>query len=304
MFKRKSIWLITAAAAFAASPLHAQEQKGAAPTALADADPAVWVVKDDDTTIYLFGTFHLLDGKQDWFNDEVKTAFDRSDEVVLEAKMPEDPAELQPLIVRYAVDPSGKTLTSKLPAATASKLGEALKELGAPAAALDMFEPWFASLTLTVLKAQSRGLQAEHGTEAVITKAAKASNKPVGELEGFEYQLKLFDGMPEKQQIAYLGQSLDQLSKVDEQLSNMVGAWAKGDADGIAKLMNDGLSESPELSDLLLARRNANWAAWIDDRLDKPGTVFVAVGAGHLAGDKSVQKLLAARGIATTRVQN
>ena len=50
-------------------------------------------------------------------------------------------------------------------------------------------------------------------------------------------------------------------------------------------------------------QRNANWAEWIDTRLDTPGTVFVAVGAGHLAGTKSVQDYLAAKDIAVTRVK-
>ena len=283
----------------AALPATACAQAQARP----DADPALWVVKDEDTTIYLFGTFHLLDGKRDWFNEHVKTAFDASDEVVLEAKMPENPAELQPLIMKYAVDPAGKTLTAKLPPATAAKLGSTLKDMGAPATAFDQFEPWFASMTISALKIQSLGMKPEHGTEKVLSDAAKASGKPVGELEGFEYQLQLFDNMPETQQIAYLGQTLDELSKTEQMMGTMVTAWSDGDADGLAQLMNEGLKTSPQLFDLLLTRRNANWATWIDDRLDRPGTVFVAVGAGHLAGDQSVQRLLGQRGILSARVQ-
>ena len=56
---------------------------------LPDARPALWVVNDHDTVIYLFGTFHALDGKSDWFNDEVRTAFSASDELILETLAPE-----------------------------------------------------------------------------------------------------------------------------------------------------------------------------------------------------------------------
>src|SRR5919112_4798388 len=85
---------------------------GAAPApALPDADPAMWVAKDQDTTIYLFGTFHVHDGKAEWFNDEVKQAFDRSDEVVVEALIPEDPSKLATLMSKYAMASSGKPLT-------------------------------------------------------------------------------------------------------------------------------------------------------------------------------------------------
>ena len=81
---------------------------------LPDADPALWVVKDHDTTIYLFGTFHVLDGKADWFNDEVRQAFDRSDDLVVEALIPEDPSTLAPIIGKYAMAKSGEPLTKRL----------------------------------------------------------------------------------------------------------------------------------------------------------------------------------------------
>ena len=99
----------------------------AAPAPLPNVSPAMWVVKDDDTTVYLFGTFHMLDGKRDWFNDEVKAAFDASSEVVLEVKLPDNPAELQPMIMKYAVDPKGKTLSQKLSPEVKSKLDKGEK---------------------------------------------------------------------------------------------------------------------------------------------------------------------------------
>ena len=73
------------AAALAAASVPATPPARLAP----DADPAIWVVNDRDTVIFLFGTFHALDGKSDWFNDEVRTAFTSSDELMLETIVPE-----------------------------------------------------------------------------------------------------------------------------------------------------------------------------------------------------------------------
>ena len=95
-----------AAQAAPPAPAPAAAPAAAAAAPLPDADPALWVVRDADTTIYLFGTFHLLDGRP-WFNDEVKAAFDASDELVMEAILPENPAALRPMVMRYAVDPHG-----------------------------------------------------------------------------------------------------------------------------------------------------------------------------------------------------
>ena len=145
----------------------------AVPAAAADAprpnvSPAMWVVKDADTTIYMFGTFHLLDGKQDWFNDEVKTAFDASSELVMEAIMPDNPAELQPMIMKYAVDPQGKKLSQKLTPEVKAKLDTQLAALGLPAQAIDPLEPWFVSMTMAAVGAQKMGLLPEHGTETIL----------------------------------------------------------------------------------------------------------------------------------------
>ena len=81
--------ILVAAALAAASPA---SMPAAAPAA-ANADPAIFVVRDADTIVYIFGTFHALDGKSEWFNDQVKDAFEHSDELVLEALIPERPSK-------------------------------------------------------------------------------------------------------------------------------------------------------------------------------------------------------------------
>ena len=82
----------------------------------------------------------------------------------------------------------------------------------------------------------------------------------------------------------------------------MVAQWAKGDPDALDKTLNEGLNAQPELAKLLLADRNKRWAVVIDDLLSRPGTTFVAVGAGHLAGKNSVQNQLKRYGITAKRV--
>ena len=274
----------------------------AAEPAQPDANPAMWVVKDADTTIYLFGTFHGLDGKTQWFNDEVKTAFDASEEVVVEAIMPEDQAAMQPLIIKYAVDATGKTLTSKLPEATKAKFDKTMAGIGIPAQAFEPLEPWFVTMALTAVAGQKIGLKPEHGADAQITKAAKAAGKKVGELEGAEWQLSLFDKMPEDKQIVQLDQTLDAVPEMGPQLTQMLASWSKGDTEALATMMNASLKETPELYKMIFTDRNATWADWIGKRMELPGTVFLAVGAGHLAGQDSVQDMLAKKGMKAEKV--
>lgn len=301
--------LLAAALAFAPAAAFAQDAPAAAPSEAAapapfpDADPALWVVRDEDTTIYLFGTFHMLDGRP-WFNDEIRTAFDASGELVVEAIIPDNPAELQPLIMRYAVDPQGRRLSQVLSAEENAALGRALGALGVPAAAFDPLEPWFVSMSLTAIASQRLGIRPENGPEAVLRRAAAERTLPVHELEGIEWQLRLFDGMPQEQQLNQLRQSIEHVDEIDDQLAPMLAAWSTGDVDGLLAIIEQSASEDPALHRLLFTERNAAWANWIRERMARPGTVFVAVGGGHLAGPDSVQAVLAAHGLAAERVPN
>jgi len=298
--------LLAAAMAFAPATAFAQAAPAApaasapAPAAapLPDADPALWVVRDEDTTIYLFGTFHLLDGRP-WFNDEVKAAFDASDTLVMEAIVPENIASLQPMVMRYAVDPQGRTLSSRLDDEQKAQLAAALRPL--PANAFDRFEPWFVSMTLSVLAVQRLGADAANGPETVLSTAARARNMRIGELEGFEWQIRLFDTMPEEQQIAGLVETLRENDQLDEKLAPMLAAWSSGDVERLAALMEEG-DDDPAFHRMIFTDRNNTWAQRIQERLARPGTVFVAVGAGHLAGPDSVQAALRTRGITSERV--
>ncbi|GLR48494.1 TraB/GumN family protein [Sphingomonas astaxanthinifaciens] len=303
---RKTLKTALLAASFLLAPpaLAQAAPATAAPAAakLPDTDPALWVVKDKDTTIYLFGTFHALDGKTDWFNDEVRAAFDRSSKVYLEIIQPENPAEVAPLMQKYAMATDGKPLTSKLSDKGKKDFAEALASLGVPATGFDQFKPFFASMMLSVLSAQKLGKTGEQGAEAIITKAAKATGKPLDQLETLEFQMGIFDALPEAEQVRLLEYTAATMKDAPATFARMTKLWNDGDAEGFAKLINEMETQSPMLADVLLAKRNATWAKWIDNRLKEPGTVFVAVGAGHLAGNNSVQDYLAKQGIKTTRV--
>jgi uncharacterized protein YbaP (TraB family) len=289
---------VPAAPAPAATP--ARPAAPPLPGADEDANPALWVVRDEDTTIYLFGTIHMLDGRT-WFNDEVKTAFDASDELVMEAILPEDQMSLVPMIMRYAIDQSGITLSSRLTPAENAQLARATASLGIPPAAFDRFEPWFAGMMLSVTAAQRSGIDAANGPETVLTRAATARHIPIRELEGFEWQIHLFDNMPPAFQLATLREALRQAAAGDQVLAPLVGAWSKGDVGALEQALDDP-HENPTLRRVMLTNRNANWAIWIRNRLARPGTVFIAVGAAHLAGSDSVQVQLRNRGIASERV--
>lgn len=289
---------LSALALFAALPACAQQ---APPRAANDADPALWVVKDADTTVYLFGTVHVLKPGLTWFDEAVRTAFDKSDQVVLELVMP-DPAAMQALVAAKGLTTDGPTLTEQLPADKRAAYAKAVTGLGLPANAFDRMRPWLAATNLSLLPLMKAGYDPANGPEGIITAAAKSAGKPLVGLETAEQQIGYFAQLSPGAQIQFLTSTVDELPKLDETMATMVHDWAAGDPDALAREMNDTLKDSPEVAKVLLVDRNRRWAGWIENRLKTPGTVFVAVGAGHLAGPDSVQSQLAKDGVTSARI--
>ena len=261
--------LVAAATLAAASPT-------VAPAPSADADPAIFMVQDADTTVYIFGTFHALDGQSEWFNDQIRDAFEQSNELVLETLVPEGPngsvVQRTPLRVPN-VTPSASFLATTRMAINAGK---------------------------------TRGMQVNNGADMVLRHEAELEGKSVEGLETLESQLNMFTRMPAslpapapQPGTAGGASPMESLSKA---MADMQSAWKRGDQTVFVRMLSQLKQASPDTYRMLFTERNARWADWIAGRMQTPGTVFVAVGAGHLAGQDSLLVRLAELGIPSKRV--
>lgn len=235
------------------------------------ATPALWEIRDADTTIYLFGTFHTLDGRTAWFDSKVRQAFDESGELVLETVIPED------------ISAAGQHATETGP--------DGKRRL----------KPFIAQTKKAMRQGSAMGMSVENGADAVLRRVAEGAGKQVSGLERFEDQLKTLSNIPAGPPPAAAAAARSEQPAVVT-INDLLGAWTKGDTGAFSTMLAGFESKSPVAYRMLISDRNAKWGQWIADRLDQPGTVFVAVGTGHLAGRHSVQQWLAGRGIATTRV--
>lgn len=266
------------------------------------ARPALWEVKDRDTTIYLFGTIHVLRPDVNWFHGAVKSAFDKSQTLVLEVLTP-DTASVAATTARLALDPDGPPLSEKLDAGTRARYLALLDHVGLPKAHLEPFHPWFAAVSLSIAPLEKLGYSPNSGAEEVLKKAAADKYKKVIALESMDEQLGFFASLPESVQLRFLIATITDAEKAETEIARMVSEWSAGRPASLANDMNDSLKDMPEIADALLYQRNKHWAAWIAQRMAQPGTVFLAVGAGHLAGKDSVLDELRARGMTVKRIE-
>jgi len=273
---------ILVGASIAAAPLQHDAIAPAQPVAaavVAARHPALWVINDNDTIIYLFGTFHALDGKSDWFEQAVKTAFSASDQLMLETLVPE-PGQMPAPVPATAY----RVLPRQGPAVTLAPSASSL----------------LASSRTVMSAGHSEGMSTKFGADAVLRQAAEESGKKVGGLESFQFQLNMFSSLPDAPKAqAPDKQSMQALAQMLRQLEM---AWGRGDLDSFAPMLMQMRAQSPATYKAMFVERNARWAGWIANRLKAPGTVFVAVGAGHLSGPDSVQNQLAAIGVKSARI--
>ncbi|XUU60253.1 TraB/GumN family protein [Erythrobacter sp. HA6-11] len=290
--------------AFLATPAFADDHAAATTAAVAaeaPAGPALWSVADEDTTIYLFGTVHALPTDVEWLDEDISSALASSDTLVTEVDMEAMAGpKMVELVQSTAVLPAGTTLRSLMSEDQVKIYEAAMQKIQVPPAAFDQFEPWYAGMMMSLVPLMQQGYSPDAGVEAVLIKQAGEINKDA--LETIEFQLGVFDGLPQDAQVKFLIEASESVDEIKPMLDAMVAEWLEGDAEGLADIMNESLDDEA-LAEALLYYRNRNWAEWIETRMDAPGTVFMAVGAGHLAGEKSVQDYLEQRGLTVTRVQ-
>jgi uncharacterized protein len=288
---------VSALAAFALLSCHSTQSQ-AKPVR-----PALWKVSDADTTIYLFGTIHLLPKDLAWQSPKIAAAIKRSQGLVLETVMDKDPQKTGAIMAKLGMSPGLPPLLDRVPADKRAALQAVVTKSGVPLAVLDRFESWAAALTLASAGMRDLPVSPEYGAEATLSRAFTTASKPVIGLETPAQQLGYFDSLPEAAQRKFLVSIAEDDSNAKAEFDAMIAAWGSGDVKKIALTFDDELKLSPELTEVLLKQRNRNWAAWIGERMRKPGTVFLAVGAGHLAGSGAVTELLAARGMKVSRIQ-
>jgi len=268
-------------------------------------EPALWMVKDEDTTVYLFGTIHLLKPEMKWENERFNTAFSASDAIYQEADVTSDEAlqDMMKILPSLAMYSDGRKLSDVLDDEEEREVQEAADIVGVPMAGLEGMQPWFAGLNLMQVQIMKQGYKPDSGVEMVISAKAKESGKEVRYFETASQQLKFLGGLPEDSQVEFLVQGAIAIEDDPEMLDRLVADWAEGDVASIGDIMS-GVDDwgDQTVYDTLLVNRNKDWAVQITDLMDdEAGTFFVAVGAGHLAGEDSLVALLRANGETVTR---
>ena len=268
--------------------------------------PAMWDVSDEDTQVFLFGTVHTLRPETEWLTGRVRERLLAARAVYFEADVKSQRAldQVEIAVTQYGLYRVGTSLRDVLDDEIEGEIAEASALVGVPLAGFDSYRPWLASLTLAQMGSEAQGFDGDAGVEQVLEGLAGEAGKQLRYFETGAEQMELLASIPEPVQIEMLVQTAEQMLDDPQMLDRMVAEWAEGDVTELAAFFaeDEVFGEGP-VFEIMLKGRNENWAGQIEELLeDEAGVFFVAVGAGHLVGEDSVQALLRARGHEVVRV--
>jgi uncharacterized protein YbaP (TraB family) len=282
-------------------------------------DPAVWLVHDDDTRIYLFGTVHALPEGFRWRSARFDAIVAEADELILETSDDDVAAEDPRIMGMMRTFAKRPPLSERLSPGNGAKWLAIAASSGVDPEAFDRMPLLLAMIGMGMSVGQREtGADHQFGVETVLEAEFAAAGKPVGSIESAAEVLLSLLSLDDKVLVKELDRALsDWNGKSTSTLfagpaksgggtaSSALAqehAWAQGGEVDIRDAIAGGSSFNQSMAKQLLDRRNRAWAGWLEQRLAEPGTVLVAVGAGHLGGRISVQALLAERGVVAERL--
>lgn len=257
-------------------------------------DSFLWRVSTLHTTVYLMGSIHL--GKPSMYplDPDIELAFQVSDHLVVEVDIDAlDPLQTQQKMLSLGMYADGDSLTDNITPQTLRKLEKRMEGYGLEPSYFTLFKPWFVALSLTVMQIKQLGFDENYGIDKYFLGKAR-DRMPILEIESLDEQLSLLAGLPDQE--LFLEFTLNTLDDTEKMLDVLLKAWQEGDAATMGQIMiSQALEKYPQtrpIYEKIFFERNRNMTQKIQEYLEKEGTYFVVVGAGHLVGEKGIVALL------------
>jgi uncharacterized protein YbaP (TraB family) len=300
---KRTFWLtIFAALGFVAC---SQQPKTKSTTTNNSHNTLLWRISGPDLTkpSYLFGTMHMICASDIELSDSLKLAIRSADKVYLELDM-DDMFQMLGAMTHMTMR-DDTTLADLLTPADYKKVKTYFEQHSGliPFAMLEKFKPL---LIESMIMEQSPECENMIVMEQLVMDEAKQNQKEIKGLETMDYQLSIFDSIPYKLQAEQLVKMVGDSSSEkndDEEIKALTDAYRKQELDKMDELTQKEDMGMKNFGDILLYNRNANWAKKLEVLISK-NSLVIAVGAGHLPGERGVINLLRKAGYKVEPVRN
>jgi len=269
----------------------------------ANAAPALWKVSDENSSIWLFGSIHLLPPGTEWRTEIFDNLIDEAERVYFETDLgPAAQADIVALTMQRGFAMDGRLLNQRIDAKLMGKVRSAAEDLALPVPTLLAMQPWLAASTISLSALTHAGYDPTSGVETELIKEIPVDRQ--GFLETAEEQINAIAGGSDEDQVAMLEATLAELERLVAMIDEMKLAWLDGTPEALADLFLAEMGAYGEgFMDRLIVQRNLNWVEQIEGMLERDEAAFLVVGAGHLVGEHSVVTQLEAAGYSSERLQ-
>lgn len=265
----------------------------------------LWEIEGTAGKSYLLGSVHFLKKEHYPLKAVIEEGFEQTDVLAVEADLSGDNMMKQAMVLMQKGMYTGEeTIKDNLSEKTYNMVEKKLKADGMNIESFSKFKPWFLAMTVSSMKLLKLGFNPDHGIDFYFLGKA-SGKKEIAELEGVEFQVKLFDGLSKEENEGFLLSSIKEADRMGKDLDNLIDAWATGDTEKMERILKENEKETDGLDDLykkILDDRNEKMAEKIINYLKSDKTYFIVAGAAHMVGKKGVVRLLEAKGIKTKQL--
>jgi len=252
-----------------------------------------WKVTGPQGVVFLLGTLHV--GSADFYPlaPILETSFKQADTLITEAELsePQASSHLLKMLLEKGVYPSGDSIDKHIGPETRAHLARYIATTTELASSYTRLKPWFLSFAIALVEAKRMGFDASNGVDRHFVDEATEMHKPIGTLETAEAQLELMGSFPDDLQDKFLLSTLVDAEHKTEIIDGMITAWKSGNAEAMDEATTAYSREHPALKPVfekMFGQRNDAMTQKIERFLQTPKTYFVAVGAGHLTGERGI----------------
>jgi uncharacterized protein YbaP (TraB family) len=258
---------------------------------------AVWKVSNEQHSLYIGGTIHVLTPEDYPLAKEYDLAYQAADKVIFETDMEAvSSPEFGQKMMDQMMYSDGTTINNVLQPDTYKSLAIHLSSRQIPMQAFASHKPSLLAISLTFIELQAMGYTSE-GVDMFFANMAKDQEKEQGWLETPDEQLAFIAKLGGDDPNAMIEYTLKDIKKMPEMFAKLHSTWLAGDMQGMADVgITPFKADYPDIYQDLLVTRNNNWLPKIISMLNDQPVEFILVGALHLAGPDSVLAQLKAKG--------
>ncbi len=272
-------------------------------------NPLMWRVTDDaGNTLYLFGTIHVGDKRNEAVMSRISGVVDGCDALAVEFDAVAYAADMQRMMndmMQYVLT-DGSVVSDYMPADLYDRAYKLLNKAGLmPALFVQYNLAWWAQLVDSAMMVVYTDLDTEKAMDSLLIKHANEKGLQILEVESSEFQMGLLNSFDNELYLMMIESALDGADVYGEELARLYELWLSGDRDALWKYLTeeDAPEEGTEYTEEQLAMIETYNRLLLDDRnigmkdkaisyLESGKTVFFAVGAAHMANEVGLVKLL------------